>query len=72
MGSIPLPAIITITANDLDIDRAISNAALMARFTGCAAYPAVGGMYKGDSIDCRLEAGEVHWHQLERSKLELE
>ena len=63
---------VSFTANGRDIDRAVRNATFLTRFTGHSAYPAVAGMYKDDRIEQRLEAGKVFWHQLERSKLDLE
>ncbi len=63
---------VSFTVSNGDLNRAIHNAHLLNRFTGRPAYPAVAGMDKDERIEGRLESGEVFWHQLERSKLDLD
>lgn len=63
---------VSFTVSSGDINRAIRNADFLNRFTGRPAYPAVAGMDKDERIERRLDAGEVFWHQLERSKLDLD
>ena len=55
-----------------DIDRAVRNANYLTKFTGCESFPAVAGMYKVEGIEGRLRVPRVHWHQLDRTKLDLE
>ena len=52
------------TVNGRDSSRAIRNAGLLARFTGCRSYAVVAGVRRDDRIQARIDAGEVFWYQL--------
>ena len=63
---------ISFTVNGRDTERAIRNASLLTRFTGCSAHAAVAGLYRDNRIDHRVDSGEVFWHQLNLDDLEAE
>ncbi len=49
------------TVNGRDSSRAIRNAGLLTRFTGCRSYAVVAGLRRDDRIQDRVDAGEVFW-----------
>ena len=52
------------TVNGRDSSRAIRNAGLLTKFTGCRSYAVVAGLRRDDRIQDRVDAGEVFWYQL--------
>ena len=63
---------ISFTANGRDTTRASRNAAFLTRFTGCPAYAVIAGMYRDNRIQDEMDAGNIHWHQLDAEDLEVE
>ena len=59
-----IPVETSFTADARDTNRALRNARLITRFTGCPAHPAVAGVRKDNDIVELLESGTVHWYQL--------
>ena len=52
---------VSYTVNGTDSSRAIRNAGLLTRFTGCRSYAVVAGLRRDDRIQDRVDAGEVFW-----------
>jgi hypothetical protein len=48
-----------------EVRRAVFIAGLLARFTGKRAYPALAGPNLDDSVRSGVEAGEIHWYEIE-------
>ena len=60
-----IAAEISYTCDEGDTTRAIRHAALLERFTGKSAYPAVVGISADDRIQETIESGAVHWYELD-------
>ena len=56
---------VSYTADDRDTGRALRNAGLLTRFTGCPAHAAIASVRNDDRIRHLIDGGQVHWHQLE-------
>lgn len=63
---------ISYTANGRDTSRAIRNAALLTRFNGAPAYPAIAGMRLDDRVRPQVDSGELFFYELEDDSLEVE
>ena len=56
---------VSYTADERDTGRALRNAGLLTRFTGCPAHAAIASVRNDDRIRHLIDGGQVHWHQLE-------
>ena len=56
---------VSYTVTGGDIRRAVFIAGLLSKFTGKRAYPAVAGPKLDDDARAVVEAGEVHWYEIE-------
>ena len=59
------------TCDSRDTDRAISNADLLAEFTGLDAWPAIAGVRVDRNIRPLIDSDEVFWYRLEEVDMEL-
>ena len=60
------------TAQKRDVDRAIRNAEYITRFTGDPASAAVAGMRMADEIRDAVASGDVFWHELPATIMQVE
>ena len=58
------------TCNSRDTDRAITNADLLAEFTGLDAWPAIAGVRVDRNIQPLIDSDEVFWYRLEEINTE--
>ena len=60
------------TAQKRDVERAVRNADYITRFTGDPASAAVAGMRMADEIRDAVDSGDVFWHELPATIMQVE
>ena len=58
------------TGDGRDTNRALRNADLLTKFTGCLAHAAIATVKNHSSINWQINSGAVHWHQIDSDELE--
>lgn len=61
---------VSYTADRRDSDRAGRNARYLARLRGCSAHAVVASVRNDHALQELVDAGDIHWHQLEERDLQ--
>ena len=67
-----VPVEASYTVNGRDTGRAVRNAELLTRITGHPARAAVAGMRIDNRVQERVDAGEVHWYEVDAGSMDAE
>ena len=61
---------VSYTVNERDVERAVRNAGMLARFTGKPAHAVVAGLRLDNRVEGAVASGAVFWHEMDAHALQ--
>ena len=70
-GAVSYAAVeVSYTVNERDVERAVRNAGMLARFTGKPAHAVVAGLRLDNRVEGAVASGAVFWHEMDAHALQ--